>query len=112
MSRLGIAGLEVVHVRQTIMTMELRGRDAPRIKRLRRALKEGMKPSRWYHDNPADTGSLYRKRWIAGLEVYADIIENSLDKELVLFAKSCVADAEKQLPKTFADWLKAQGGKK
>jgi len=97
--------VEVVRVPHTIMTMGLQGHDAPRIKRLRRALKEGMKPSRLYYDDPADIGSLYRKRWIAILEIYADIIENSPDKWLVRFAKDMLAGWEKQLPKTFADWL-------
>jgi hypothetical protein len=96
------------HVRETIMNVSLHGRDALRIKRLRRSLKEGMKTSRLYHDNPADTGSLYRKRWITVLEVYADIIKNSSDKKLVEFAKDMFADYEKQLPKTFADWLSSQ----
>jgi hypothetical protein len=96
---------EMSGVSDTIMTIGLQGRDAPRVKRLRRVLKEGMKPSRWYHDDPADTGSLYRKRVIATLDVSADIIENSPDKALVGFAKDLLTDSEKQLPKTFADWL-------
>jgi hypothetical protein len=95
----------LIKTNATIMTIDLQGRDAPRIKRLRHAIKEGRKPSRWYDDDPADVGSLYRKRVIASVDVCADIIENSHDKELVLFAKECVSDFKEQLPKTFADWL-------
>jgi hypothetical protein len=51
--------------------------DKARLLQFRRALKEGNKPSRWYYDNPADKGSAYRRRYVAALEIAADIIENS-----------------------------------
>ncbi|MDQ6702518.1 MAG: hypothetical protein M3Z96_05145 [Pseudomonadota bacterium] len=88
-----------------LMTCDLRGRDAPRLKRLRRALREVKKPSRWYHDDPADTGSLYRKRTIAGLDVCLDIIVNSPDGALVDSAKGLLCNARGLLPLTFAQWI-------
>lgn len=81
-----------------LMTCDLRGRDAPRLKRLRRALREVKKPSRWYHDDPTDTGSLYRKRTIAGLDVCLDIIVNSPDGALVDSAKGFLCNARGLLP--------------
>jgi hypothetical protein len=70
----------------------------PRLKRLRRALREVRKPSRWYYDDPADTGSLYRKRTLAGLDICLDIIVNSPDGGLLCNARGL-------LPLTFAQWI-------
>jgi hypothetical protein len=78
--------------------------DMPRMLRLRRAMKEAMKPSRWYYDDPADTGSLYRKRWLATLDVALDILANSSDKKLVDFATGMLGLARSQLPRTFDKW--------
>ena len=68
--------------------------DKPRLRQFRRAVKEGNKPSRWYYDNPADKGSAYRRRYVAALEVAADIIENSPCEGLAAYARSFVADAK------------------
>jgi hypothetical protein len=83
---------------QTIST------DMPRLRRLRRARKEATKPSRWYYDDPADTGSLYRRRTLAALDVVLDIIKNSPDKNLVDSARQLLIRVRAQLPKTFAEW--------
>jgi hypothetical protein len=80
--------------------------DKVRLRQFRRALKESIKPSRWYYDNPADKGSAYRRRYIAVLETAADIIENSPCDGLVGFARNFVADARGQLPVTVAAWIK------
>jgi hypothetical protein len=80
--------------------------DPRRLKRLQRLLREGMKPSRFYDDNPADTGSLYRKRWESNLDICADIMRESPDPDLVKFAKQMIIDAMGQLPLTFAEWSK------
>ncbi|PNE10929.1 MAG: hypothetical protein CR217_11495 [Beijerinckiaceae bacterium] len=81
--------------------------DKPRLRQLRRAVKEGCKPSRWYYDNPADRGSAYRRRYIATLEVAADIIENSPCEQLADFARDFIANCRGQLPLTVAAWIKS-----
>jgi hypothetical protein len=80
--------------------------DQTRLLQFRRAIKEGNKPSRWYYDNPADKGSAYRRRYVACLEVAADIIENSPCEGLAAYARGFIADAKGQLPRTVAAWIK------
>jgi hypothetical protein len=83
--------------------------DPIRLKRLQRALREGMKPSRWYDDDPTDTKSLYRRRWLAGLDICRDTVQNSPDRDLVQFAEKALSDAREQLPLTFAAWEEDKG---
>jgi hypothetical protein len=70
----------------------------------RNTLKEGMKPSRWYRDDPNDKGSLYLKRVTATKDIALDIIENSDDQRLIDDAKKFLVDVSVRLPKTFATW--------
>jgi hypothetical protein len=79
--------------------------DPARLKRLQREIREGMKPSRLYLDDLSDTRSLYRRRWLAFVDIIADIIEHSPDAALVSFAKESMQDARQQLPNTFAYWV-------
>jgi hypothetical protein len=92
-------------MRQTIMKFT----DKPRFNRLVRAWREGMKPAPLYADDLADTRSLYRRRWVACLDVALDIIKNSPDKNLVAEARRFLFDARAQLPKTFAEWADQKG---
>jgi hypothetical protein len=68
--------------------------DKARLLQFRRAVKGGNKPSRWYYDNRADRGSAYRRRYVAVLEIAADIIENSPCEGLVSYAKNFIETLE------------------
>ncbi|HEY8097241.1 MAG TPA: hypothetical protein VIE65_14245 [Methylobacter sp.] len=90
--------------KRTIMTATSKS-DPARLKRLQLAIREGNKPSRWYDDDISDTRSLYRRRWLALVDISAEIIEHSPDAELVSFSEETMQDARRQLPNTFAYWV-------
>jgi hypothetical protein len=79
--------------------------DPVRLKKLQHALREAMKPSRWYYDDPTNTASLYRKRYEAVIDISVDILKHSQDAELIAFVTKLLDRAHVQLPRTYAFWV-------
>jgi hypothetical protein len=71
------------------------------------AIHEISKPSPWYDDDPiGDANSLYLKRLLAPVEIAADVIENSNDRQLIDTAKvGMVRSFFDYLPNTAKWWL-------
>jgi hypothetical protein len=71
------------------------------------AIHEISKPSPWYDDDPiGDANSLYLKRLLALVEIAADVIENSNDRQLIDTAEvGMVRSFFDYLPNTAKWWL-------
>jgi hypothetical protein len=84
--------------------MAKRYSDKMRATRYFDTMKQGLKPSSTYHDDPTDTGSLYLKRMKVIMLACVDIIENSSDKELIKTATTQLGYMKDQVPNTVKTW--------